>query len=62
MTLIRTEAYLGGRLIKEIAQLNMGPTAARPYDLWVDGRHRWLLDGAEVTEDEAQALITGPAE
>lgn len=57
--MIRTESYLGGRLVKEIAQVNMGPTAARPYDLWTDGPYRWLLDGIEVTEAEAKTALAG---
>jgi hypothetical protein len=53
--MIRTETYLGGRLVKEIDQVDVSSaqTLRREY---IDGRHRWLLDGTEITEDEALAM------
>lgn len=57
--MIRTETYLDGRLVKEIGMVNIGPTAEKPYDNWIDGRHRWLLDGTEITEPQAQELLSG---
>ena len=56
----RTETYLDGRLIKDIGMVNVGPTADKPYDEWVDGRHMWLLDGREITEPAALHLIAEP--
>jgi hypothetical protein len=55
--MIRTETYLSGRLVKEIDQVNVGPTADKPYDEWVDGRHRWFLDRAEITAAEAKTAL-----
>jgi len=56
--MIRTETYLGGRLVKEIDQVDV-MTAQTMRHEYVDGRHRWFLDGAEVTEDEALAEMDG---
>ena len=50
--MMRTETYLGGRLVKEIDQVDVSSGLTMRYE-YVDGRHRWLLDGTEVTEDEA---------
>jgi hypothetical protein len=58
--MIRTETYLDGRLVKEFDMVNIGPSAEKPYDDWIDGRYRWLLDGAEITEPQAQELLSGP--
>ena len=55
--MIRTEAYLDGRLVKEFDMVNIGPAAEKPYDDWIDGRYRWLLDGAEITEARALELL-----
>jgi hypothetical protein len=54
----RTETYLDGRLVKEIDQVDV-MTAQTLRHEYVDGRHRWLLDGAEVTEAEALDLLSG---
>lgn len=53
--MIRTETYLGGRLVKEIDLIDVLALEgnASTDHAYVDGRHRWLLDGAEVTDDEA---------
>jgi len=56
---IRTETYLDGRLVKEFDMVNIGPSAEKPYDDWIDGRYRWLLDGAEITESRAEELLSG---
>ncbi len=57
--MIRTETYLDGRLVKETGMVNIGPSAGKPYDDWIDGRYRWLLDGAEITESRAEELLSG---
>src|SRR6266702_2013019 len=55
-SVIRTEAFCGGRLVKEISQVDV-MSAQTMAPTWIDGRHRWLLDGREITEAEAEALI-----
>ncbi|MEU9208532.1 hypothetical protein AB0D27_11400 [Streptomyces sp. NPDC048415] len=52
----RSEYYCDGRLVKEIDQINMGGAATNFTDHYVDGRHRWLLDGEEVTPADAEAF------
>lgn len=54
--MIRTEAYLDGRLVKEVDQIDVMNAQTLRHE-YVDGRHRWLLDGAEITEDRALGLI-----
>jgi hypothetical protein len=56
--MIRTETYLDGRLVKEIDQVDV-MTAQTMRHEYVDGYHRWLLDGTEITEDEALAEMGG---
>lgn len=53
--MIRREILCGGRMVKEIDQIDM-ISAARPYHHYEDGRHIWLLDGQEVTPAEAEAF------
>jgi hypothetical protein len=48
-------SYLDGRLVKETSFVNVMDGR---FDHYVPGRHRWLLDGAEITEEEAERLIT----
>jgi len=54
--MIRRETYCDGRLVKEIDQVNVGGAATNFTDHYVDGLHAWLLDGAAVTEAEAEAF------
>ncbi len=60
--MIRTETYLDGHLVKEFSMVNIGPSAEKPYDDWIDGRHRWFLDGDEITEARALELRRARAE
>ncbi len=55
----RIEAYCGGHLIKRIDQIDVGPAAGKPYSEFVDGRYRWFIGDAEVSEEVAEALIRG---
>ena len=52
----RTETYLDGRLVKEFDQIDVMSAQTLRHE-YIDGRHRWLLDGNEITEDRALALI-----
>ena len=54
--MIRRERYCDGRLVKEIDQVNVGGVETNFRDHYVDGLHRWLLDGEEVTPAEAEAF------
>jgi hypothetical protein len=54
--MIRTETYLDGRLVKEIDQIDVMSAQTLRHE-YIDGHHRWLLDGREVTEAEAEALM-----
>lgn len=54
--MVRREQSCDGRLVKEIDQVNVGGVATNFTDHHIDGRHRWLLDGAEVTPAEAEAF------
>jgi hypothetical protein len=56
--MIRTETYLNGRLVKEVEQIDVMSAQTLRHE-YVDGRHRWLLDGTEVTEDEALDAMDG---
>ena len=51
---IAREFHLDGRLVKEISFVELGDSM---FENWVPGRHIWLLDGAEITEAEAERLI-----
>jgi len=53
---VRREQFCGGRLVKEIDQVNVGGAATNFVDQYVDGLHVWLLDGKEVTPTEADAF------
>ena len=53
--MVRTETYLGGRLVKEIDQVDVSSGMTMRYE-YVDGRHRWLLDGTEIAEARALEL------
>jgi len=48
------EPYLDGRLVKEISIVDVSDSR---FVSRVPGRHLWLLDGAEITEAEAEQLI-----
>jgi len=52
---IRREMLCGGRLVKEIDQIDTMSTT-NPRHHYVDGRYLWLLDGDEVTPAEAAAF------
>lgn len=54
--MVRREQFCGGRLLKEIDQINVGGAVTNFKDQFVDGRHIWLLDGEEVTPVEAEAF------
>lgn len=54
--MVRREQFCGGRLVKEIDQINVGGAATNFQNHYVDGRHVWLLDGEEVTPVEAEAF------
>ena len=54
--MIRTETYCGGRLVKEIDQVDLMYAQTLKHE-WVDGKHRWLLDGVEITEDPIGTLV-----
>ncbi len=54
---MRREQYCDGRLVKEIDQINVGGEATESTDRHVDGSHRWLLDGEEITPAEAAAFL-----
>jgi len=59
---VRYEVLCGGRLLKEIEQLNatlgMHPEADGPAGGdFIDGQHRWIIDQSYVADDVAQALI-----
>ena len=56
--MIRTETYLDGRLVKEIDQVDVMSAQTLRHE-YVDGRHRWLLDGAEITGSQAEELLSG---
>jgi hypothetical protein len=53
--MIRRETFCDGRLVKEIDQIDVssGLTGRTEY---MDGPHRWLLDGEEVQPVEADAF------
>lgn len=53
--MIRRETFCDGHLIKEIDQVDVssGLTGRTEY---MDGSHRWLLDGEEVQPVEAYAF------
>jgi hypothetical protein len=51
---IAREFHLDGRLVKEISFVELGDSR---FENWVPGRHRWLLDGTDITEAEAERLI-----
>jgi hypothetical protein len=53
---IRTETYCGGRLVKEIDQVDVMSAETLRHE-YIDGYHRWLLDGAEITEARALELV-----
>ncbi|MEU6491109.1 hypothetical protein ABZ890_12030 [Streptomyces sp. NPDC046984] len=54
--MIRREMFCNGRLIKEIDQINTPGFETGWTDHYVDGSHRWLLDGEEVQQVEAEAF------
>jgi hypothetical protein len=54
--MIRREFYRDGRLVREIDQVDVTSSRTMAHE-YVDGRHRWLLDGEEITEAEAQAEL-----
>ena len=54
--MIRTETYCGGRLVKEVDQVDVMSSQTLRHE-YVDGCHRWLLDGAEITEVRALELV-----
>ncbi|MGW6297162.1 hypothetical protein [Streptomyces sp. NPDC055058] len=56
--MIRRETSCKGRLVKEIAQINVGGAATNFRDHYIDGPHRWLLDGEHVTELTARAFLS----
>ena len=51
--------YLEGRLVERVEAVEVGGAWSGFKSHRVPGRHIWLLDGNEITEDEAQALIAG---
>jgi hypothetical protein len=53
--MIRTETFCEGRLVKEIDQIDVMSAQTLRHE-YVDGRHRWLLDGEEISEAEALRL------
>lgn len=53
-TMERQERYCDGRLIKVIDQVDV--TTGDGTRQYMDGRWRWLLDGQEVTPDQAKAF------
>jgi hypothetical protein len=55
----RIETYCGGHLVKRISQIDVGPTADKPYGQFVDGFYQWFIGDSEVTEEVARALIRG---
>jgi hypothetical protein len=50
---IRRETFCGGRLVKEIDQVDVSTWNGRRY---VDGRWAWYLDGEEAQPVEAEAF------
>ncbi len=54
--MIRIETYCGGRLVKEFDQVDVMSAQTLRHE-YTDGRHRWLLDGAEISEDRALELV-----
>jgi hypothetical protein len=48
---VRTETYLGGRLVKQVDMIDVTSAETGPGREHVDGRHIWLLDGHEIDED-----------
>lgn len=56
--MIRTEAYLGGRLVKEIEQMDVSSVEQLSTgDKLVDGRHIWRMDGGLIREDAALLIL-----
>jgi hypothetical protein len=55
----RVETFCGGHLLKVFDQVNVGPTADKPYNQYIDGRYCWMVDGVEISEESAQAMIRG---
>ncbi|MGW2939992.1 hypothetical protein ACWGQ5_47445 [Streptomyces sp. NPDC055722] len=55
----RRETYCGGRLVKEIDQIDVSTwedvARSRP-PRFVDGGYIWWLDGEEITPVEAEAF------
>jgi len=56
--MIRTETYLDGRLVKEFDMVDVMSAQTMRHE-YIDGRHRWLLDGDEITEPQAEELLAG---
>jgi hypothetical protein len=54
-----TEEFLGGRLkkITDVVYITNGL-----FDEYHPGRHTWLLDGNEITEEAAQTLLAGQSD
>lgn len=50
----RTETFCGDRLRREIEQVDVSVSYAGQS--YVDGPWRWYLDGAEITEQQANAF------
>ena len=64
--MIRSECYLKGRLVKQFEQVEIstveGLATGGRGPQYVDGRHIWLMDGAEIAEDVARLLLRHGAE
>ncbi|MFJ2303778.1 MULTISPECIES: hypothetical protein [unclassified Streptomyces] len=54
--MIRRETFCDGRLVKEIDQVDVSTRSLR--EQFIDGCWRWLLDGEEVQDVEAEAFRT----
>ncbi|MFF7899975.1 MULTISPECIES: hypothetical protein [unclassified Streptomyces] len=54
--MIRRETFCDGRLVKEIDQVDVSTRSLR--EQFIDGSWRWLLDGEEVQDVEAEAFRT----
>jgi hypothetical protein len=54
--MMRTEMYCGGRIVKQIDQVDVSISYVGQQ--YTDGPWRWYLDGREITEQQAESYIS----
>ena len=57
---VRYETYCSGRLLKVFDQLDVTEAGHPEADgtKFIDGQHRWIIDGKFVADDVAQAMLS----